>query len=47
MRQWSWVFYKGSSWGSATTVENGGTKLQSIGVAVGHYAPTEDKHISR
>ena len=47
MRQWSWVFHKGSSWGSATTVENRGTKLQSVGVAVRHHAPTEDKHISR
>ena len=47
MRQWSWVPHKGSSWGSATTVENKGTKLQSVGVVVGHHALTEDKHIRR
>ena len=47
MRQWSWVPHKGSSWGSAITVENRGTKLLSVGVVVRYHAPTEDKHISR
>ena len=28
--------------GSATTVANRGTKLQSVGVAVKHHAPTND-----
>ena len=30
--------------GSATTVENRGTKLQSVGVAVKHHTPTKDKY---
>ena len=34
MRLWSWVCHKESSVGSATTVANRDTKLQSIGVAV-------------
>ena len=33
--------------GSATTVVNRGTKLQSVGVAVRHHAPTGDHYISR
>ena len=32
---------------SATTVANRGTKLQSVGVAVRHHAPTDDNHTSR
>ena len=47
MRQWSWVPHKGSSWGSGTTVESRGTKLQSVGVVVSHHTSTEDKHINR
>ena len=47
MRQWIWVPHRGSSWGSATTVESRGKKLLSIGVVVRYHAPTEDKHISR
>ena len=41
MRLWSWLYHKGSSVGSATTVANRDTKLQSVGVAVKHHAPTE------
>ena len=33
--------------GSATTVANRVIKLQSVGVAVRHFTPTEDHHISR
>ena len=33
--------------GSATTVANRDIKLQSIGVAVKHHAPTNDSHTSR
>ena len=47
MRLWSWVYHKGSSVGSATTVVNRGTKLQSVGVVVKHHAPTEDSHINK
>ena len=47
MRQWSWVTHRGSSWGSATTVENRGTKLLSVRVVVKYHAPTKDKLISR
>ena len=47
MRLWSWVFHKGSSMGSATTMANRGIKLQSVGVAVRYHAPTEDHHTSR
>ena len=47
MRLWSWVFLKGSSVGSSTTVANRGIKLQSVGVTVKHHAPIEDKHTSR
>ena len=47
MRQWSWVPHNGSSWGSATTVENRGTKLLSVRVAVKYQAPTEDQYTSR
>ena len=46
MRQWSWLPHKGSSWGSATPVENRGTKLQSVGVVVGHNAPTKEQYTS-
>ena len=44
---WSWVPYKGSSWGNATTVENRGTKLLSVRVVVRYHAPTEDQYTSR
>ena len=47
MRQWSWAGYRGSSWGSATTVEDRSIKLQSVGVAIMHQAPTEDNYTSR
>ena len=47
MRQWSCIPHKGSSWGSAITVENRGTKLLSIGMVVRYHAPTEEKHIIR
>ena len=33
--------------GSATTVANRDTKLQSVGVVVKHHAPTNDSHTSR
>ena len=33
--------------GSASTVVNRGIKLQSVGVAVRHHAPTEDSPTSR
>ena len=33
--------------GSAITVENRVIKLQSVGVAVKHYTPTEEHHITR
>ena len=33
--------------GSATTVANKDTKLQSVGVAVKHHAPTDDSHTNR
>ena len=44
---WSWVPHKGSSWGSAITVENRGTKLLSVGVVVRYHAPTKDQYNSR
>ena len=47
MRLWNWVCHKGSSVGSATTVANRDTKLQSVGVAVKHHAPTDDSHTNR
>ena len=47
MRLWSWVYPRGSSVGSATTVANRVIKLQSVGVAVRHHAPTEDQYTSR
>ena len=47
MRHWSRVPHKGSSWGSATTVENMGTKLLSVGVVVRYHAPTEDQYTKR
>ena len=47
MRQWSWVPNKGSSWGSAITVENRGAKLLSVGVVVRYHAPTENQYTSR
>ena len=47
MRQWSWVPHKESSWGSAITVANRGTKLLSVGVAVRYHIPTEKEYISR
>ena len=40
---WSWVPRKGS----ATTVENRGTKLLGVGVAVRYNAPTKDQYTSR
>ena len=33
--------------GSATTVANRDTKLQSVGVVVKHHTPTNDSHINR
>ena len=33
--------------GSATTVANRDIKLQSVVVAVKHYAPTDDSHTNR
>ena len=47
MRPWSWVFHKGSSVGSATTVVNRVIKLQSVGVVVKHHAPTKDQNTNR
>ena len=47
MRLWSWVYPRGSSVGSATTVANRVIKLQSVGVAVRHHTPTKDHHTSR
>ena len=38
---------QGSSVGSATTMGNRGIKLQSVGVAVRHHAPTKDQYSSR
>ena len=43
----SWVPQKGSSWENATTVENRGKKLLSVGVVVRYHAPTEDQYTSR
>ena len=40
MHQWNWVCLTGSSVGSATTVASRDTRLQSVGVAVKHHAPT-------
>ena len=47
MRLWSWVHLRGSSVGRATIMANRGIKLQSVGVAVRHHAPTKDQHTSR
>ena len=47
MHQWSWECLTGSSVGSATTVANRNTKLQSVGVAVKHHAPTDNSLPSR
>ena len=47
MRLWSWVYPRGSSVGSATSVANRGIKLQSVGVAVRHHIRTEDQYTSR
>ena len=44
---WTWVCHRESSVGSATTVANRDTKLQSVGVAVKHHAPTDDSHANR
>ena len=42
MRLWNWAYHKGSLVGSATTVANRDTKLQSIGVVVKHHALTDN-----
>ena len=47
IRLWSWVYHKESSVGSATTMANRDTKLQSVGVVVKHHAPTDDSHTNR
>ena len=47
MRLWNWVYPRGSSVGSGTTVANRVINLQSVGVAVRHHTPTEDHHIRR
>ena len=41
------VCHRGSSVGSATTVANRYTKLQSVGVVVKHHDPTDNSHTNR
>ena len=47
MHRENWVYCMGSSVGSATTVASRDIRLQSIGVAVKHHAPTDAHLISR
>ena len=41
------ICHRGSLVGSATTVANRDTKLQSVAMAVKYHAPTDDSHTSR
>ena len=47
MDQWNLVCHIGSSVGSATTVVSMNIRLQSVRVAVKHYAPTYACHTNR
>ena len=47
MHQWNLVCHMGNSVGSATFVVSMDIRLQSVGVAVKHHAPTNACHTKR